>query len=235
MNRALMQAFQGFKISKQNMITMNKILLILLFLLPGGFTAFAQGEWKLRTEKDGIKIYTSQVPESKVKAVKVECEINATASQLVALVMDVNTSTDWVYHTKSCSLIRQVSPTELYYYSEVSLPWPAANRDFVAHLTVSQNPGTKVVVIDGPAVPGFVPLKNGIVRIKESQGKWTITPIGDDKIKVEYTLHVEPGGDLPSWIVNMFATEGPMQIFKKLRLELQKPPYKNAVFAFIGR
>jgi hypothetical protein len=105
----------------------------------------------------------------------------------------------------------------------------------VAHLTVTQNPDTKVVVIDGPAVPGLVPIKNGIVRIYESLGKWTITPIGDDEIKVEYTLHVEPGGNLPAWIVNMFATEGPLHIFKKLKLQLQKPIYKNAVFDFIGR
>jgi hypothetical protein len=31
----------------------------------------------------------------------------------------------------------------------------------------------------------------------------------------------------------MFATEGPMQIFKNLKTELQKPAYKNAVLPFI--
>ncbi len=212
---------------------MYKVLLISIFLLLNQLAVLGQCEWKLNTEKDGIKIYTCQVPDSKVKAVKVECEIQASASQLVALIMDVNTSTDWVYHTRRCAMIKQVSPSELYYYSEVSLPWPAEDRDFVAHLTVTQNPDTKVIVIDGPAVPGLVPEKKGIVRIDHSNGKWTITPCGSDHIKVEYTLHVEPGGSLPSWMVNMFATQGPLQIFEKLKLELQRPAYKkcrNAIY-----
>jgi hypothetical protein len=212
---------------------MYKVLLISIFLLLNQLAVLGQCEWKLSTEKDGIKIYTCQVPDSKVKAVKVECEIEASASQLVALIMDVNTSTDWVYHTRSCTKIKQVSPSELYYYSEVSLPWPAEDRDFVAHLTVTQNPDTKAIVIDGPAVPGLVPAKKGVVRIDHSSGKWTITPCGSDHIKVEYTLHVEPGGSLPSWMVNMFATQGPLQIFEKLKLELQRPAYKNAVMPFI--
>jgi hypothetical protein len=98
---------------------------------------------------------------------------------------------------------------------------------------VSQDPDTKVVFIDGPAVPGMVPEKKGIVRISRSTGKWTIMPEGSGQVKVEYTLHVEPGGNIPSWMVNMFATEGPMEVFKSMRTQVQKPAYRNAVLPFI--
>ena len=204
---------------------------ILLFFI--GVDVFGQNTWKLASEKEGIKIYTSEVPDSKVKAIKVDCEFNASASQLVALLMAVNTSADWVYHTKSATIIKQVSPAELYYYSEVNMPWPTANRDFVAHLSVSQNPVTKVIVIDGPAVQGMVTEKKGIVRINNSIGKWTITPFGLDQIKEQYTLHVEPGGSIPAWMVNMFATQGPQEVFKSIRVQLEKPEYKNAILPFI--
>jgi len=137
---------------------MYKMFLILVLLVSKLNPVTAQGNWELKVEKDGIKVYVSQIPGSKINAIKVECDLYATVSQLVALVMDVNTATDWVYRLKSCTLIKQVSPCELYYYAEVSLPWPAENRDFVCHLTVTQNPATKVVTIDGPAVKGFVPL-----------------------------------------------------------------------------
>ena len=212
---------------------MYKIVFIALLLIVKLNPASAQSDWKLSTEKDGIKVYTSQVPDSKIKAIKVECDIKATSAELVALLMDVKTSPDWVYHVKSCTLVKQVSPSELYYYSEVSLPWPAANRDFVAHLTVTQDPDTKVVTIEGPAVAGFVPLKKGIVRVNDSKGKWVITPSGADQVRVEYTIHVDPGGGLPSWMVNMFATEGPLHIFRNMKVQLQKQPYKNIVLAFV--
>jgi ribosome-associated toxin RatA of RatAB toxin-antitoxin module len=212
---------------------MKKILFIALLFVLKLSPLLAQSDWKLSTEKEGIKVYTSQVPDSKVKAIKVNADFNATATQFVALIMDVNSAPEWVYHVKSCIVVKQVSPSELYYYSEVNLPWPAANRDFVAHLTVSQNPDTKVVTIDGPAVQGLVPVKKGVVRVTDSNGKWTITPIGANQVKVEYSIHVDPGGSLPSWLVNMFATEAPMKIFENIKVELQKRNYKNIELAFV--
>jgi hypothetical protein len=212
---------------------MYKVLFAGLFLVLGQVTVFGQNAWNLSAESEGIKVYTAPVPDSKIKAIKVECEIQATESQLVAVLMDINTSAEWVYHLKSAAIIKQVSPSELYYYCEVSLPWPAANRDFVAHLTVTQDPRTKVVIIDGPAVPGMMPGKKGIVRINNSTGRWVLTPEGSDKVKIEYTLHVDPAGKLPAWLVNTFATDSPLQIFKSLRVQIQKPQYKNAVLAFV--
>lgn len=212
---------------------MDKFIYISFLLILKLNLAFGQSDWKLSTEKDGIRVYTSIVPDSKIKAVRVGCYLNATASQLVALLMDVKTSPDWEYHTKSCVLLKQVSSTELYYYSEISLPWPAENRDFVAHLIITQNPDTKVVTVEGPTVPGFVPVKKSIVRVVNSSGKWIITPVGADQLKVEYMIHVDPGGSVPAWLVNMFATEGPLKFFKSLKIQLRKPAYQNVVIASI--
>ncbi|MFA6248622.1 MAG: START domain-containing protein [Mucilaginibacter sp.] len=211
----------------------KKHLLPLLFLLITANSLSAQTDWKLKANSDGIKVYSSDVAGSKFKALRVECNFQATLAQIVTILLDVKTCTEWVYHTKSITLLKQPSPSEIYYYSEVSLPWPTSNRDFVAHLIVSQDEGTKAVTVDGPAVNGLIPLKDGIIRVTNSKGKWVITPLGKDEIKVEYTLHVDPAGSLPAWLVNMVASEGPTQSFKKLKLQLKKPEYKNASLSFI--
>ena len=125
-------------------------------------------------------------------------------------------------HLKTSSLIKQVSQNELYYYAEVALPWPASNRDFVAHLIRTENVQTGAITIDGPAVAGLMPEKKGIVRINNSVGKWIITPLDNNHVRVEYALHVDPAGSLPSWLVNMFSGETPMQIFENLRQELKR-------------
>jgi hypothetical protein len=210
----------------------NKVFFISLLVALTAPSASAQNDWKLSVEKEGIKVYTSIVPESQIKAVKVECDLNTTPSQLVAVIMDINSATDWVYHVKSARLIKQVSPSELYYYSEVSLPWPVANRDFVAHLTVSRDPASKVVTIDGPAVQGYVPVKKGVVRVDNSFGRWVITPVGANLVHVQYMIHTDPGGSIPAWMVNIFATDAPLKIFEGLKVQLQKPAYRNVAFAF---
>jgi hypothetical protein len=103
----------------------------------------------------------------------------------------------------------------------------------VAHLTVSKDPATKVVTVDGPAVPGYVPVKKGIVRIANSSGKWVITSISANQVHVQYSIHVDPGGSLPAWLVNLFATDAPLKIFEGLKAQLQKPAYKNIAFASV--
>jgi hypothetical protein len=212
---------------------MMKYRFLFLILLFGAKLVQAQDEWTFSTEKEGIKVYTGTVSAAKIKPIKVECIFNATASQLVMVLFDVRAYPDWVYHTKSASVVKEVSPADLYYYTEVNVPWPAQNRDFVAHITTSQNAETKVITVDAPTVPGFVAEKEGLARIHESKGKWVITPLGSNQVKVVYFLQIDPGGSAPSWLINMFAAEGPLQSFKKLKLQLQKPVYKNAALPFI--
>jgi ribosome-associated toxin RatA of RatAB toxin-antitoxin module len=191
----------------------------------------AQSDWRFTTEKDGIKVYSKTVSESKVKALKVECIINASAAQLVALLLDVKAAERWVSHTKSCTLLKRVSDAELYYYSEVNLPWPLENRDFVAHVQVSQNPSTKVVTVNAPAIPGMLAAKKGIVRVSQSKGLWIITPLDKERVKVSYSLQVDPGGVIPAWAVNALAAQGPLESFQNMKREL--PKYKNTSLSFI--
>lgn len=207
---------------------------LLVLLLFNFYLCMAQDKWKLRTEEDGIKIYTSPVLNSAIKAIKAECMLNATPSQLVAVITDLKHCKDWVYHSKSNILVKVVSPSELYYYSEVVVPWPAQNRDFIAHIMVSQNSQTKVVTVDAPCVADMVPRRQKIVRITHSVGKWTITPVKKNLIRVEYELEVDPGGTVPVWLVNLFATQGPMETFEKLKVQVQTPLYKNQHFSFIN-
>jgi hypothetical protein len=205
------------------------ITLVFCFFING----YGQEDWELKTEKEGIKVYTKTFPDSKYKAIRVDLDLQANLSQIVALLMDVNAGADWVYATKTSVLLKQISPSEVVYYSEVKLPWPVSNRDFIAQLKATQDAKTKVVTIDGPVVPDYVPVKEGIVRVTKSVGKWVITPLGPHHIKIMYTLRLDPGGDLPAWLFNLFVTKGPTESFKNLQAELKKPAYAFARLPYI--
>jgi disulfide oxidoreductase YuzD len=212
---------------------MKKFFVLLFVLSVNIVAAQTDNNWALKQDKDGVKIYTAKVPDSKVKAIKVECELDATLSQAVAVVMDIKNSKRWVYRTASAYIIKRSSPSDLYYYSLVKMPFPVSNRDFIAHLIVKQDPKTKVVTIDGPCVANMVPQKKKVVRVTNSTGRWLLTPDGANHVKIVYTLHADPAGSIPSWLTNMFITQGPSQSFKKLKVEIQKPVYKNAKLAYV--
>ena len=202
---------------------------LLLFFSAGR----GQEGWKLKSDKDGIKTYSRKLADSKINAVKIESVFSVSLSQFVAVIQDVRSYDNWIYNSKSTRIIKQVSPAEVYYYSEVIFPWPTTNRDFVSHVVIHQHPRTKVVSVDANNVTGYVPEIANIVRITRSNAKWTITPLGGGQVKVEYILQVDPGGDLPSWLINPFASKGVIETFKNLRTQLKKPEYVSVRLPFI--
>jgi hypothetical protein len=219
-----------------NLFTPSRLFLIAipvsLVLILLSVCVQAQTAWKFKGEKDGIKTYTREVPNSRIKAIKLESTFQAPLNQVVGVLLDIKSSAEWAYKTRSVTILKQVSPTEVYYYSEISMPWPVANRDFVGHLTATQNANTKVVTIDGPVVPDYVPKKKDLVRIEKSVGQWVLTPINDRETKIEYSLQVDPGGGAPAWLVNLFSSEGPTQSLKNLKQQLKKATHKNYILPF---
>jgi hypothetical protein len=206
-------------------IPIFKVILFLLFFFQFGLVS-GQPNWKLVAHEDGIQVFSKTVMDSRIKALITTCEIKANLAQLEALLLDVEAAGQWICHTKSCSLLKKVSASELYYYTEVALPWPLSNRDFVTHMKIFQDPVTKIVTISTPAVPGVVAERAGIVRVNHSVGTWVLTPLGKECVKIEYTLQVDPGGIIPAYIVNAFAVNAPVLTIKKMRGIL--PKYKNA-------
>ncbi|MDR6804300.1 hypothetical protein J2Y45_001569 [Dyadobacter sp. BE34] len=196
---------------------MRYLMLVLMVLLLGVTNTFAQAEWKRVATRDGISVYARTVPDSKIKAMKAECVLDAGVDEVVALLLDVSAAERWVCHTKSCRLIKRVSDTELFYHTEVSLPWPLDNRDFVTHLKVVKSESSPIVIIEAPAVPGVTPMREGVVRISTSTNRWVLHPLPNARIRVEYTLQVDPGGHIPAHVVNMFACRAPIETFQNMR------------------
>ncbi len=161
------------------------------------------------------------------------CTLQASTSQLLAAIMDVQSCGEWVYSSKTNTLLKQISPLELIYYSEVSVPWPVENRDYVVRVKAEQDPQTKIVTVNSPCIPGYVKEKPGKVRIKQSIAQWTIIPNGKNQVKVEYILEVDPLGNIPAWLVNLFAAKGPYETFKALKVHVQKDVYKRAHYTSI--
>lgn len=203
----------------------RRVLLTVLFCIAVVNTN-AQTKWELKKSEDWIKVYSGSVPNSNLKAVKVECTIDATMPQLMNLLMDAKAHEEWVYNTKNCYTVKKISSTELIYYSEFTLPWPLQNRYIVVHLKLEPNTDNTVLKVSSVAIPGYV-TENDIVRIRSSTVTWTVTAINTKQLKIDYVANADPGGSIPAWVTNMFCTAGPYETFKQLRVTVLKPEYTN--------
>jgi hypothetical protein len=179
-------------------------------------TAIGQYNWKLSKDEDGIKVYQSEVKYSKFKSIKVECTLEGTYDKLMAILNDVPNQKNWVYNNKNSSILKRVSASEFYYYSEIHLPWPMTNRDAIVHMKMNKDSLNRFLKISEAGVPGYAPEKSGRVRVPRSDISWYVTMPSAKTISIVYIFDAEPGGSLPAWVVNMFTDKGPYESFKKL-------------------
>lgn len=208
-------------------LTMTFLALALTFI-----NAQAIDLWKLKKESGSVKVYTANVEQSDFKSVKVECTVHGTFSQVVAALFDVNRHHEWVFNCKSAKLLKTVGANELIYYSEMEVPWPATNRDLIAHLKVQQT-APNVVTIESHSEPVYIPEQGGLVRVKLSKAQWKLTAMGNNTIRIDYVVQFDPSGAVPAWLTNMFVTKGPMETFEKLQSRINLPSYRSTRFDFI--
>lgn len=207
-------------------------MLAAIAILLWSMDMHAQNDWHLKKDEDDIKVYTKNVECSNFKSIKVECNINARLSQLIAFLLDVSKQHDWVYGNKTSQLLRTVGANEIIFYSEVDLPWPCTNRDYISHIVINQL-SPSYVTIDAHTEPDLLPRKDGKVRVVKSNAHWDITSLSSSVQKIIYTVEFDPAGSVPAWLVNMFLTKGPLQTFQRLRACLVKPENQNLLASFI--
>lgn len=206
----------------------------LLVLLCSSISGRAQNAWTLKKDKNGIKVFSRDNTHSKFNELKVETFLKARLSDLAAVILDIPDYPQWSFNVKSCKLLKQISPSELYIYTEISSPWPADNRDLPIHIKITQDPTSKVMTIAVECIPDLVPRQKNIVRVPVSKETWLVTPVDASTIRIDYQLEVDPGENPPAWLINMFSVKGPYETFSRLKDQIQQPKYQKASIPFIA-
>lgn len=193
---------------------------------------FAQGDWELKKEKDGIKVYLRDVEGSRIQEFKAEAILDGKLSSIVAVLKDVNSYTDLYKHTKEARLLNE-NDTFSVYYIVTNLPWPLTDRDAVYSSTYSQQYDTKLVRIDIKLETGYMEENGDYIRMEKATGLWLLHPVDVNKVEVTYQMLADPGGKIPGWVINMFLVDTPVEDIKVLQERVKLEKYANRKFDFL--
>jgi hypothetical protein len=197
-------------------------LLLLLFCLQLPLTAISQN-WTLRKNQDSIRVYTAHTDDSKFKRIRTDFTIRTERGELFDLLLKVENYTNWQFNTVQSRLIEKISPREIIYYNEVSAPWPVSNRDLVIHLKIEEHENSPEFRILTWSEPDIMAVKNGIVRVPFSKGEWKVTENKSGLMSVRFEMQIDPGGEIPVWLINLTSAVGPYYSFKNLKALLEGP------------
>lgn len=178
--------------------------------------------WEKKAEGQGVTIYSRAHPGSDVKEIRAVGEVDAPPLAVLRVVSDFSRYKDVMPYTEESKvLLREDGGKVVHFYTVINAPfvsrrdyslrvvdesdWKGGQGFLKVHWTLSDK---------GPAP------KNGNVRVKVNEGGWLLEPLdGGKRTRATYLLFTDPGGTLPTWIINKANSSAIPDIFAALRKE----------------
>lgn len=182
--------------------------------------AHAQTDCKLRKNEDGIKVYTCNTDTSKFKSIKVECELKCSLDKLGNCLFDVENYTQWQFKTVESKTVEKISRSEFIYYTKIEAPWPVSDRDMVVRFR--SNRSDHQLMVSANSIHGIVAEKEDLVRVPASRSQWIVKEKGKELLEINYSIQIDPGGNVPAWLVNWVCANAPLQSFQALKKRTEK-------------
>ncbi|XP_004608944.2 phosphatidylcholine transfer protein [Sorex araneus] len=185
-------------------------------------------EWTLLVKSQGIHIFRQMDKSSGLYEYKVLGTLEDCPPSLLAEVyMDLEYRKQWDPYVKE--LYEKEVDGKTVVYWEVKYPFPLSNRDYVyirqrRDLDID---GHKIYVIlsQGVSVPQIAE-RTGVIRVKKYKQTLAIMSDGKQGSKVSMYYFDNPGGQIPSWLINWAAKNGVPNFLKDLGKACQTFPQR---------
>lgn len=177
--------------------------------------------WVLKKDKDGIKVFIRNKPGSSLKDIRVISTLESTMGGVVHMLTSKEDYKTWIYACSESYLVKEVGFLETYHYQVTAAPWPVEDRDLVLHTIVRQDEKTGIVDMVVKNATGVLPEYKGKVRVPYYDARWIIRPVENNMIEVDYTISLDPGGNIPVWVINMAISDGPLKTMQNFRTRLE--------------
>jgi hypothetical protein len=209
-----------------SMTRANSRYFILLFICFWFEPNFAQSNWEEVRNEQQIQVYTRTVEGYAIKELKIVAHFDASAQAFTALLLDVLAQPGYLFSCERTELVQTKGKDEQIYYQQLKMPWPLKNRDGYFRQTTRTNAINKALVFDTKAIGNLYPVKDDFVRVPALTASWTIIPKTANSIIGEYQVILDPGGEVPAWLVNLFIDRAPFETVVNMRKILATGKYK---------
>lgn len=188
--------------------------MLYLVLMVFTLTNF-QGDWELKKHKNGIRVYTKHLENSPIKSFKGVTVLNVSLNSLVSTIKDLPNYPAWLDHCESGEVLKIINEDDYYIHTKMDMPFPVADRDIVQHVKIQwdHQDGTYIELL---SEPNFIPEVEGYQRVPFSAGYWLLSPENENSTRAEIVSESDPGGSLPSWVINMMIVSTPYSMLRNI-------------------
>jgi hypothetical protein len=218
--------------------TFHVHIIVLIILILSSICAHADDNWILIKDSEGIKVFNKDIAGSEIKEFKAIATIDAPIGVIFEVMCDVPAGALWMDNCIEAKTVKNIdkfviSNNKFYnkdlLYNAIGVPFPVSNRDFIVETEMKGDLKTGLFTIDVRAVSDSgVPMRRGYVRITELTGSWLFQSIDRNHTRVVYQIKQNPGGNLPSSLVNYTNKNMPYNTISGLRKITKNQKYIEA-------
>ncbi len=186
-------------------------------------TAHAEETWETVAEKPYL-VKVRPRSGTQAKDVWAEGELAASASDVQAVLVDVDSYRQWMPYVKESRTIKELPDGARLTYTKLDLP-VVSSRDYVSHVVQESKlaaDGTGAFAQRWWAEPDAIPARRDTVRLRLNEGSWRVEPRGDGKSYAVYKFTVDPAGSIPGFLANMGQKDGVVDTFRAVEKRAQQ-------------
>ena len=192
-------------------------------------------EWQLVKDSNDIKVYTREVEGSDFLEFRGETVVEGTVSALVAILYDTQNCPAWLHECSFGMTLEEVSFEENYIFEIYDLTFPVSDRGVILHSKLFWNDdGASLktyevqTFCDDSTSGRCQKVKSfDVIPIKHSRGVYTFNALDTNSTEVIWQQHVEPGGTIPTWLVNTMVVDLPFETLLTLQTLVTDEKYRS--------
>ena len=211
---------------------MKKIIILISFLVFQNSLMFSQETWSLNRDTNGIKVYSKEIEGYNFKSFKAITTINGSVHDFVFTLADIANFPKWGHQIKSAKILERAGDTLQIYYSIAKAPFPYKDRDGIYLNRFKWKSDAKILMVEIEILSDYLDENEKYIRVK-GYGYWKIVVVSENSMEVTFSMQIDPGGSIPSWLANMFVDGTPYHTLLNIKNTIESSKKNNLKFDFI--
>ncbi len=180
--------------------------------------------WEQAARDEGITVYSRQKKGTNVNEMKAIGLVDAPPPDVFRAIRDYAHYDQNMPFTEDSKVLEvQEEGKVIYFYSCINAPL-VARRDYVIKILDESDwqDGKGFLLVTWSAADKL-PEKEGRIRVKINDGFWRLEPRDNGtKTFATYYVYTDPGGSLPTWVVNRANGSAVPDVFRAVRKAVKK-------------
>ncbi|MBT8142943.1 MAG: hypothetical protein HKN88_02815 [Gammaproteobacteria bacterium] len=160
----------------------------------------ADSAWILKKDRNNIQVFTRAIPDSPYHAAKLITELDSDLETVAKAIGNGQECNAWIKMCKKVTLLEQISPEEMFFYTVLDFPFPLKDRESVLHVTTQRSHDLKSVTITMQSADDKYPQQSYIRMVSDITYK--IQDLDNNKVRFTWFVQSNPGGNVKTSLYN---------------------------------